>query len=84
MAALLLADADGPVAPPAAGVSAEVSGETEGVTLLDAVAAGRVPRPPDGPFYDWVRWRPVKKSAQYVAETECSLQCSRKQFCGKL
>ena len=54
---LPLADAGGLAAPAAAGVSAEVSGEPEGVTLLDAVAAGRVPRPPDGPFHDWLRWR---------------------------
>ena len=40
--ALAVADADPVVAPVAAAVSAEVSGEPVGVSLLDAVAAGRV------------------------------------------
>ena len=48
--ALAVADADPAVAPVAAAVSAEVSGEPVGVSLLDAVAAGRVPRPAEMPF----------------------------------
>ena len=40
--ALAVADADPAVAPVAAAVSAEVSGEPVGVSLLDAVAAGRL------------------------------------------
>ena len=36
---------------------AEVSGEPEGVSLLDAVAAGRVPRPAEMPFSEWLKWR---------------------------
>ena len=43
--ALAVADADPAVAPVAAAVSAEVSGEPAGVSLLDAVAAGRVHAP---------------------------------------
>ena len=56
--ALPLADTDAAVVSAAAGaVSAEVSGEPEGVTLLEAVAAGRVPRPSEMPFHDWLKWR---------------------------
>ena len=54
---LAVADADPVVAPGAAAVSAEVSGEPEGVSLLDAVAAGRVPRPAEMPFSEWLKWR---------------------------
>ena len=32
-------------------------GEPEGVSLLDAVAAGRVPRPAEMPFSEWLKWR---------------------------
>ena len=81
---LPLADAGGLAAPAAAGVSAQVSGEPEGVILLDAVAAGRVPRPPDGPFHDWLRWRAREGCVQYVVGTGCPLRCSKKLFCGKL
>ena len=55
--ALAVADADPAVAPVAAAVSAEVSGEPAGVSLLDAVAAGRVPRPAEMPFSEWLKWR---------------------------
>ena len=55
--ALAVADADPAVAPVAAAVSAEVSGEPVGVSLLDAVAAGRVPRPAEMPFSEWLKWR---------------------------
>ena len=53
--ALAVADADPAVAPVAAAVSAEVSGEPEGVSLLDAVAAGRVPHPAEMPFSEWLK-----------------------------
>ena len=58
-APLAVAEADPAVAPVAAAVSAEVSGEAEGVSLLDsdAVAAGRVPRPAEMPFSEWLKWR---------------------------
>ena len=52
-----VADAGPVVAPVAAAVSAEVSGEPGGVSLLDAVAAGRVPRPSEMPFSEWLKWR---------------------------
>ena len=32
-------------------------GEPGGVSLLDAVAAGRVPRPSEMPFSEWLKWR---------------------------
>ena len=55
--ALAVADADPAVAPVAAAVSAEVSGQPGRVSLLDAVAAGRVPRPAEMPFSEWLKWR---------------------------
>ena len=54
---MAVADADPAVAPVAAAVSAEVSGEPVEVSLLDAVAAGRVPRPAEMPFSEWLKWR---------------------------
>ena len=38
-------------------MSAQVSGEPEGVTLLDAITEGRVPTPGELTFPQWQAWR---------------------------
>ena len=38
-------------------MSREVAGEEEGVTLLDAIDAGRIPRPVEMTFPRWQAWR---------------------------
>ena len=38
-------------------MSSQVAGEPEGVTLLDAINAGRVPTPGELKFPDWQAWR---------------------------
>ena len=40
---------------PAAAMSAEVSGEAEGVTLIEAIEAGRIPMPGELSFPLWRR-----------------------------
>ena len=64
---------------PVEAVSAEVSGEPEEVSLLDAVAAGRVPCLAEMPFSDWLKWRAGSGKRPTGAP-----RCSRKQSFGRL